>query len=107
MDDQLVLDRRVASETSPMVAARTDTIIVSAQRPHRLYGDLGELFAYRDVLNELLKRDLRVRYKRSVLGHAWTMLNPLIMMGATTIVYSHLFRFAVENYPIYMLSAYL
>jgi ABC-2 type transport system permease protein len=72
-----------------------------------LLGDLAELVSSHQVLHELVKRDLKVRYKRSVLGQVWTMLNPLLMMAVTTVVFSSFFRFAITNFPIYMLSAYV
>jgi ABC-2 type transport system permease protein len=54
-----------------------------------------------------VKRDLKVRYKRSVLGIFWTMLNPLLMMVITSIVFSNLFRASISNFPIYVLSGYI
>src|SRR5438067_2187437 len=66
-----------------------------------------ELFAFREVLEELVKRDIKVRYKRSFIGVLWTMLNPLLMMVITTIVFSNLFRASISNFPIYMLSGYV
>jgi ABC-type polysaccharide/polyol phosphate export permease len=88
-----------------MVAVYGPPVIVvdSKSRRNPLAG-LHELWAFRQVLQELVKRDLRVRYKRSVLGFAWTMLNPLLMMIVTTIIFSSIFRFAVHNYPTYMLA---
>ena len=59
---------------------------------------------YRDLLFELVRRELKVKYKRSILGFVWSMLNPLLMMIVMTIVFSHLFRFSIKNYPIYLLS---
>ena len=55
----------------------------------------------------LVRRDLTVRYKRSVLGFFWTMLNPLLTMLVLTIVFSFVFRFQIEHYPVYLLSALL
>lgn len=66
-----------------------------------------ELLGFSEVLQELVKRDLKVRYKRSVLGIFWTMLNPLLMMVITSIVFSALFRGSITNFPIYVLSGYL
>jgi len=49
-----------------------------------------------------------VRYKRSVIGFFWTMLNPLILMIILTIVFSNIFRFeGISHYEIYFLSEYL
>jgi len=69
--------------------------------------ELVVLRGYTDLLQNLVLRDLRVRYKRSVLGFLWTMLNPLLMMIVFTIVFSTVFRFAIDNFIVYFLSAYL
>lgn len=68
---------------------------------------LQEIVRYRSLLRDLVARDLKVRYKRSVLGIMWTMLNPLLMMGVFTIVFSQFFRFPLEHFTIYFLSAFL
>lgn len=78
-----------------------------SSRRHGLVFALVELFSFGNVLQELVKRDLKVRYKRSVLGIFWTMLNPLLMMVITTIVFSALFRSTIMNFPIYVLSGYI
>ena len=68
---------------------------------------IRELFEYRALLQNLVSRDLKVRYKRSVLGVLWTMLNPLLMMVVFSIVFASVFRFSVEHFTIYFLSAYV
>lgn len=82
------------------------TTIVSQRGPGVL-APLREIAAFGEVLQELVKRDLKVRYKRSVLGIFWTMLNPLLMMIITSIVFSNLFRNAITNFPVYVFSGYL
>jgi len=72
-----------------------------------LLADLKEVVSFREALAELVKRDLKVRYKRSVLGLAWTMVHPLLMMAVTTVVFSSLFRFAIDRFPIYVLAGYV
>ncbi len=69
--------------------------------------ELTELLRYRDLVVQLVSRDVRTRYKRSVLGIAWTMLNPLLMMVVLTIVFSQIFRADLPHYPVYLLSAQL
>ncbi|MFZ5786325.1 MAG: ABC transporter permease [Acidobacteriota bacterium] len=69
--------------------------------------DLREIVAHGHLLANLVRRDLTVRYKRSVLGFLWTMLNPLLLMIIFTVVFSTIFRFAVEHYETYFLSEYL
>jgi ABC-2 type transport system permease protein len=68
--------------------------------------DIRELIQYKDLLFNLVIRDLTVRYKRSVLGFFWSMLNPLLNTLVFTIVFSTIFRFGVESYIIYFLSGY-
>ncbi|MBN2047650.1 MAG: ABC transporter permease [Anaerolineaceae bacterium] len=62
---------------------------------------------YRRLILRLISRVIKTRYKRSMFGVAWTMLNPLLTMTIMTIVFSNLFRFNVENYPVYLLSGLL
>jgi len=68
--------------------------------------ELREATRYQDLIFQLVRRDIVARYKRSVLGVAWTMLNPLAMMVVMTIVFSQLFH-SVEGYPAYILSGLL
>lgn len=66
--------------------------------------EVQEAWRYRDLIWFLVRRDLTARYKRSVLGIAWTMLNPLGMMIVLTIVFSQVFRIEMIGYPAYVLS---
>lgn len=65
------------------------------------------LYKYRWLLQELVQRDLKIKYRRSVLGYLWSVLNPLLMMTVMTIVFSNMFRFAIPNYPVYLLTGQL
>jgi ABC-2 type transport system permease protein len=65
---------------------------------------LGELVDYKDLLVNLVVRNITVRYKRSVIGILWTMINPLVNTIVMTIVFSTLFRFSTKDYVIYFLS---
>jgi len=70
--------------------------------------ELRELIANWNLVANLVRRDLTVRYKRSVFGFFWTMLNPLLLMIILTVVFSTVFRFeGIEHYPTYFLSSYL
>ena len=59
---------------------------------------------FRPLLEELVARDVKIKYRRSVLGVLWTLLNPLFMMIILSVVFSNLFKFDVENYSLYILS---
>lgn len=65
--------------------------------------ELLDVIQYRDLIYQLIRRDIVARYKRSVLGVFWTMLQPLGMMLVMGIVFSALFR-QVEGYVAYLLS---
>ena len=66
--------------------------------------ELRGVIQYRDLIYQLVRRDIVSRYKRSVLGIAWTMLQPLGMMVILTIVFSNLFHNSIKGYPSYILS---
>lgn len=65
------------------------------------------LYQYRYLLGDLVSRDLKVKYRRSVLGFAWSVLNPLLMMFVITAVFQNLFQTSIEYFPIYYLTGYL
>lgn len=56
------------------------------------------------LLKQLVKRDLTSKYKDSVLGIAWSFLNPLLIMLVFTAIFSMIFGRQIENYPVYFLS---
>ena len=65
--------------------------------------ELREIFRYRDLVIQVVKRDILTRYKRSVLGVTWTMLNPLGTMIVLAIVFSQAFGTEI-SYAAYVLS---
>ena len=75
----------------------------SAKRKHPAIEELWDIVQYRDMVFQFVRRDIVARYKRSVLGIFWTMLQPLGMMIVMTVVFSKLFNH-VEGYAAYLLS---
>jgi ABC-type polysaccharide/polyol phosphate export permease len=82
----------------------TQEIYDSSNRPHPVIEEIQALIHYKEFVYQSILRSIKTRYKRSVLGVLWTVLNPLLMMIVLTIVFSSIFRFSVKNYPIYILS---
>ena len=78
-------------------------IFDSTKRGSLALEELRGVFQYRDLIYQLVQRDIVARYKRSVLGIAWTMLNPLGTMLVMVIVFSKLFH-NVIGYPTYILT---
>lgn len=58
---------------------------------------------YKSLLNQLVIRDIKVRYRRSFLGLIWTILNPLLMMIVISTVFSNIFKMSIDNFPVYVL----
>ena len=65
---------------------------------------ISELYRYKNLINELVNRDIKKKYRRSILGLLWSMLNPLLMMLITAMVFSNLFRFEIKNFALYLLT---
>jgi ABC-type polysaccharide/polyol phosphate export permease len=80
----------------------------STRRGSAVFEELREIFNYRNLIGQLVRRDVLTRYKRSFLGVAWTMLNPLGMMLVWTLAFSQFFKAAdLPSYPSYVLSGLL
>lgn len=71
------------------------------------FSRLKGFFHYKDLLKHLVMRDLKLKYRRSVLGYLWSVLDPLLSMTVMTIVFSSMFRRNIENYPVYLFSGQL
>lgn len=78
--------------------------INSAHSKESVIGMFRSLKKYRFLIKQLVSRDFRLKYKKSILGVFWSFLNPLLTMSVQYIVFSALFRFEIENYPVYLLS---
>ena len=69
---------------------------------------LKELMRYRELIKNLVIRDLKVRYKNSALGILWSLLNPLAMMGVFTVVFTFMMpNNTIDKFPVFVLCALL
>jgi lipopolysaccharide transport system permease protein len=73
----------------------------------KLAGRLRTFFQYRELFFQLVSRDIKLKYRRSVLGYLWSILNPLFTMVIMTIVFSSMFARGIENFSVYLLSGSL
>ena len=55
------------------------------------------------VLTSLVSKDFKLKYRRSLLGVLWSVLNPLLMMVVLAAVFSYMFRFSIDHYPLYLI----
>jgi ABC-2 type transport system permease protein len=68
---------------------------------------LASLWSYRELLGNLVRKELKVRYKNSALGFAWSLLNPAMLMVVYTIVFQVVLRAGIPSFPIFLLSGLL
>lgn len=66
---------------------------------------IKDLYAYREMIASLVKKDLRGRYKGSVLGFLWTFINPLLQLAVYTIVFSVIMRAGIEKFYMFLFVA--
>lgn len=78
-------------------------IYSSSAREPALFQDV---WRYRELLRNLVLRDLKVKYQRSVFGFVWTLLNPLITIGVLVVVFSVVIRLPVPDYWAFLISGY-
>lgn len=72
-----------------------------------MLANLAALWRYRDLVWNLVARDLRVKYKGSTLGFAWSLLHPLAMAGVYTIAFRYILVVPIDRFPLFLLSGLL
>jgi lipopolysaccharide transport system permease protein len=64
-----------------------------------------DVLRYRELFVNLFQRELRAKYKGSILGVAWSLANPIVLMGVYVLVFSQLWRVTdIDHYPLYLLA---
>jgi len=76
----------------------------SAVKSQPILAEIRDVLRYRNLVVHLVKRDITARYKRSLLGVGWTLLDPLLTMIVMAVVYSSLFRNQINDFPVFLLS---
>jgi ABC-type polysaccharide/polyol phosphate export permease len=69
--------------------------------------NLAELWRYRDLLRNLVARDLRIKYKGSTIGFAWSLLHPLMLTAVYTLAFRYVLAIRIEHFPVFLLSGLL
>ncbi len=70
---------------------------------HTMLQRLQGFYAYRNLLKQLVLRDIKLKYRRSVLGYLWSVLNPLFVMVIMVVVFTTMFQSDLPNFPLYLL----
>src|SRR5208282_3138097 len=66
-----------------------------------------ETYRYRELIWALALRELKVRYKRSVLGFMWALLNPALLMLVLTVVFTTIMPVNIKHFALFLLSTLL
>jgi lipopolysaccharide transport system permease protein len=82
-------------------------LTVLIDRQVGILAKLQELWSYRELMRNMIVRDLKARYKNSALGYIWSLLNPLLMMLVFWIVFSLLLGSAIPMFPVFLIVALL
>ena len=91
-----------------MVVIDSDIIICNNNHTEVVIGMLlmfCNIYRYREMLINMVRRELRGKYKGSILGFLWTFINPLLQLVVYTIVFSNSMRMGVSNYEIFLFVA--
>lgn len=87
----------------------SEVLATRTSEPPRLrpWRRLVELRGYREILLNLIRKELKVKYTSSVLGAAWSMLNPVLYLGVFTLVFKVVLKSGVPDFAVYLLSGLL
>jgi homopolymeric O-antigen transport system permease protein len=100
----------VSKVSEPTGSATSDTPVLLIRPPRgRMPLELGELWAYRELLYFLTWRDVKVRYKQTLLGAAWAIIQPFFMMVVFTLFFGRLAAIPSDGvpYPVFTYCALL
>ena len=87
--------------------ASTAAVVRTSESPHLRVGPrLRELLAHREVLVNLIRKELKVKYTASVLGAVWSLLNPIVFLAVFSFVVE-VFSNPVPDFPVFLLSGLL
>jgi len=73
----------------------------------KTYDRILTFFKYRELFIQLVIREIKIKYRKSILGYLWSVLNPLLTMIVLIIVFSNMFARGVPNFPVYLLTGQL
>jgi len=73
----------------------------------KTYLRLLTFLRYRELFFQLVSRDIKLKYRRSVLGYLWSVLNPLLTMTVMVIVFSNIFARGILYFPVYLLIGHM
>jgi len=64
-------------------------------------------FKYKELFYQLVSREIKLKYRRSILGYVWSVLNPLLIMLVKVIVFSFIFNRSIPYFPVYIIAGHM
>jgi ABC-2 type transport system permease protein len=90
------------------MAEATRTVVRTSEPPRlRPLARAREIWHFREILFNVVRKEVKVKYVSSVLGALWSMLNPAVYLVVFTIVFTFVLKSRIPNYPVFMLSGLL
>lgn len=90
-----------------MSAVQDASVLVGKPTAPPLSERIRRLWTYRGLLLNLVKRDLRIRYKESALGFIWSLLNPATYLAIFYVVFVIILKSGIPHFPVFLLSGLL
>ena len=97
-----------SSIATPVAKSPSDSVSFRIEPPHGLFNlRLGELWAYRELLYFFVWRDVKIRYKQTLIGVVWVVLQPLLTMLVATLFFGKLAKLPSQGlpYPVFSFAA--
>ncbi|MEM9133705.1 MAG: ABC transporter permease [Actinomycetota bacterium] len=92
---------------STVTSTDAPPLLANAAGPTTLWARAVSVWSYRELLLNLVRRELKVKYKDSILGFLWTLMNPLLYMAVFSFVFSVILRSGTPNFGLLLLSGLL
>jgi lipopolysaccharide transport system permease protein len=101
--------RTVLSDVSPIKSTRREPTVVIKPSIGLFHLDLRSIWQYRELLYFLIWRDVKVRYKQTMIGAGWAILQPLMTMAIFTVVFGNFAEVPSDGlpYPVFAFTALL
>jgi ABC-2 type transport system permease protein len=99
-------DPRTTRKDERDIATQTGLIERTSEPPHLTLGRAKEIYAHREILLNLVRKELKVKYTASVLGAVWSLLNPVVFLAVFSFV-SIVLGNNIPNFPVYLLAGLL
>jgi lipopolysaccharide transport system permease protein len=84
-----------------------EVMIDRAEQRDSFLQTVAALFQYRQLLKNLVLKDLKLKYRGSVLGFVWSLLNPLLLIGVYTVAFKYILQTSVEGFVFYLMLGIL